>query len=466
MKYHYWIKSCLEIKVFVVLLTLLMVGCEENSKEQITIQSVQIQNNSNRHVEIYFQSTPEFRIRTDYYPDSAFKYPEEYAQTEILRITEKGSSLQRYSPSDIKYYNKSNIKERGEIVFSGKLSMKNHNWFFFTDSTVEQANTYFYFIKTKNSIWHGPYAISVRRSEVWYFHDETGKKLKSLSYKYPDRLKVDTIGFSRLGKPIYSFVAGNKGPILGVMSGIHPGESGPEIILGALENLLANHAELLSSIRIAGIPVVNADGRERLARYGEPYYIRTNAAGVDLNRNFSYLWDTIGYSYGDITSLKGSKTYRGTRPFSEPESKIVRDFFGKNYLPDILLSYHHLSSVASCPMNYFINITNWDDWEERDRDYQEKCVNIANLYGNSFFETDTAQSWYARPSISGGTVSAWMYKHLGIPSFDMEGGKDDITKKASHDEVTVKEMRDYQRRTAEAWSALGRKYLVNSKKRL
>ncbi|MGI8407937.1 MAG: M14 family zinc carboxypeptidase, partial [Actinomycetota bacterium] len=108
---------------------------------------------------------------------------------------------------------------------------------------------------------------------------------------------------------------------------------------------------LLRRARVIAIPIVNVDGfdysRESLAQQSEflgfgngfEGYWRKNrrsltgatvpvaqknpdAFGVDPNRNYSYLWGASdGGSSGDMLD----QTYRGTEPFSEPETKNVRD---------------------------------------------------------------------------------------------------------------------------------------------
>jgi protein MpaA len=68
---------------------------------------------------------------------------------------------------------------------------------------------------------------------------------------------------------------------------------------------------------------------------------RQNARGVDLNRNFSYGWRAGGNP--------GDTYYPGPRPFSEPESRLVRDFVNR-HRPDITIWYHqHMSLIVKMP---------------------------------------------------------------------------------------------------------------------
>ena len=50
-------------------------------------------------------------------------------------------------------------------------------------------------------------------------------------------------------------------------------------------------------------------------------------AGVDLNRNFDYAWGDGGFfNPKSGTGLMCLETYHGSKPFSEPESRALRDF--------------------------------------------------------------------------------------------------------------------------------------------
>lgn len=84
--------------------------------------------------------------------------------------------------------------------------------------------------------------------------------------------------------------------------------------------------DILDKYEIILVPVVNADGY--VYTWTQDRYWRTNRRrnanntfGVDTNRNWGYQWGLNSGSSG----TPGNETYRGTAPFSEPETQAMRD---------------------------------------------------------------------------------------------------------------------------------------------
>ena len=70
--------------------------------------------------------------------------------------------------------------------------------------------------------------------------------------------------------------------------------------------------------------------------------------GVDLNRNYGYQW---GYDDQGSSPDPTSNTYRGTGPFSEPESQAMRDFIEAHEFV-ITVDYHSYSDLIIWPWGY------------------------------------------------------------------------------------------------------------------
>lgn len=73
-----------------------------------------------------------------------------------------------------------------------------------------------------------------------------------------------------------------------------------------------------------------------------------NSYGVDLNRNFAYMW---GINNTGSSGTPSSETYRGTAPFSEPETQAIRDLTNSKQFKTTL-NYHTYSNLLLYPWGY------------------------------------------------------------------------------------------------------------------
>ena len=70
--------------------------------------------------------------------------------------------------------------------------------------------------------------------------------------------------------------------------------------------------------------------------------------GVDINRNYGFQW---GYDNSGSSPVPSSDTYRGTAPFSEPETRMMKYFCeSHNFL--IALNYHSFSNLFLYPWGW------------------------------------------------------------------------------------------------------------------
>ncbi len=104
------------------------------------------------------------------------------------------------------------------------------------------------------------------------------------------------------------------------------------------------------------MPLANPDGYEhnRTTNPNGGGMFRKNrrnngtSFGVDLNRNFGYMW---GYDNSGSSGTPSSETYRGTAPFSEPETQAMRDFCNALNIKTAL-NYHTYSNLLIYPWGY------------------------------------------------------------------------------------------------------------------
>ncbi|MCK6603779.1 MAG: immune inhibitor A [Ignavibacteriaceae bacterium] len=119
---------------------------------------------------------------------------------------------------------------------------------------------------------------------------------------------------------------------------------------------------LVNNRQVYFIPVVNPDGYEynRSTNPNGGGMWRKNrknnggSYGVDLNRNFGpeNYWNS---PYGGSSTSPSADDYRGTAPFSEPESQVIRDFLvGKNIKSS--LNYHTYSNILIYPYGWNPNV--------------------------------------------------------------------------------------------------------------
>ncbi len=145
----------------------------------------------------------------------------------------------------------------------------------------------------------------------------------------------------------------------------------PLILLAIVDTLIMQYGsdpyitELVDEHEIWVIPVVNADGYAyNYDGFSEGGMWRKNRRdngdgtfGVDLNRNYGYMW-----GYDDIGSSPETddQSYRGTGPFSEPETQNMRDFITDHEFI-ITCYYHSYSNLILWPFGYEAGIYSPDE---------------------------------------------------------------------------------------------------------
>jgi hypothetical protein len=173
--------------------------------------------------------------------------------------------------------------------------------------------------------------------------------------KYPDIIQVQTIGKTWENRDIVlatislDVKKGDSKPALLYTGTIHAREwIGNELAISFIEYLLNNYKSnpniynTLKNNTLYIVPCLNPDGYEYSRKHFS--FWRKNRRdnkdgtfGVDLNRNFS-----IGYVKSTNTS---SNVYGGPNPFSEPETKAIKEFVDTHTNITIALDYHSQGNV-------------------------------------------------------------------------------------------------------------------------
>jgi len=170
---------------------------------------------------------------------------------------------------------------------------------------------------------------------------------------------------------------------------------------------------LIDNCEIWVVPIVNPDGyvytwtTDRLWRKNR----RDNGNGtfgVDLNRNYGYMWGLSGSS-GNPSNWN----YRGPSAFSEPETQAIRDLILASEFR-ITMSYHSYGQLLYWPWGYTFDPCP-DDAPMSAMSYNMKEL-IQEISGSIY--TLWAE-WKEKFLVSGDTGD-WPYGELGIYSFGTE----------------------------------------------
>jgi len=187
------------------------------------------------------------------------------------------------------------------------------------------------------------------------------------------------------------------------------------------------------------VPVVNPDGyvyNEQTNPNGGGFWRknrRNNGGGifgVDLNRNYGYQWgfDNVGSS-----PTPSSDTYRGTAPFSEPETQVMRDLALSRQFT-MAFNYHSYSNLLIFPWGYKANFFTPDHalfvaWAQDMTQFNNYVYGTANQTvgylvngeANDWFygeQTLKAKTFGFTPEVGSGADGFWPSQSRIIPLAD------------------------------------------------
>ncbi|MCB9849263.1 MAG: hypothetical protein H6817_01005 [Phycisphaerales bacterium] len=251
--------------------------------------------------------------------------------------------------------------------------------------------------------------------------------IEGLAAQRPDLCEVFSIGNSLEGRPIK--VLHITGPTGGDKPGVfyHGLQHAREWITGPVVMYIANHLvsnydtdpcvhSLVDRGHVYLAPCVNPDGytytwtNNRLWRKNR----RNNGGGVygvDLNRNWGFGWGGEGAS-----SSPSEETYRGTGPFSEPETTVLSNFMAAHTEIRAYMDYHSYSQLLLWPFGYTSTQAPQPD---RTTFYNlgiEMQALIDSVHGQYYEAGPIYTTIYPA---SGGSVD-WAYGDQGIFAFTIE----------------------------------------------
>jgi hypothetical protein len=175
----------------------------------------------------------------------------------------------------------------------------------------------------------------------FHTYSELTAELQDIESTYPSIAKLYDLGSSVQGRTIWGLkitdnpdIEENEAEVR--ICGCHHGNEimSVELPLMLAWYLVDNYAidphiqNLVDNREIWIIPLVNPDGREMTTRY--------NANGVDLNRDYGYMWGAEGQS---------------PAPFSQPETQVIRKHALENNFV-FSLSFHTSGDIVNYIWNY------------------------------------------------------------------------------------------------------------------
>ncbi len=226
-------------------------------------------------------------------------------------------------------------------------------------------------------VYQTPVNFSLGSMGGYFTYQQMLDNLDSMASKYPTLISIKQpvgLGTTIEGRPIY---------YVKISDNVNIDEPEPEMLYTAVHHarepggmsqlifymwyILENYnsdpeiTQIVNDVELFFIPCVNPDGylENEVNNPGGGGMWRKNkrpnldgSVGVDLNRNYGYNW---GFDDDGSSPVGIDATYRGTGPFSEPETQLVRDFVNtREFL--IALNYHTYGNLLIYPWGYDYDI--------------------------------------------------------------------------------------------------------------
>jgi carboxypeptidase T len=257
--------------------------------------------------------------------------------------------------------------------------------------------------------------------------EETAAMLRELAGRYPDLAQVVSIGYTLEGRELQllkisdNALAEEAEPNIYIVGGTHAREwISVEVPLLLARQLLENYAgdaavrRLVDGAQIYIMPLHNPDGLEfsihtyrwwrKNRRYNGNF-----SWGVDLNRNWGYQW---GYDNVGSSPNPDGEAFRGSGPFSEPETDALR-LFMQSHPPTGAIFYHNYGQKILYPWEY--TTAPAPDKTEMAAITSEMSRLMANVSGRVYI-TGSSEILYT----TNGGACDWVYGTFTAPAFTIE----------------------------------------------
>lgn len=216
------------------------------------------------------------------------------------------------------------------------------------------------------------------------------------------------LGVSVEGRNIEAYRYGNGSTTFAVVGGVHGGYEWNSTLLAyeMIDFLSANTETIPKNVTVFVVPNANPDGLYKITKKEGRFSSsdipkgvatapgRFNANGVDLNRNFDCKWQPK-------STWQNKTVSAGTKPFSEPEAEIIKNFAFETKPSSIVFLHSQSGAVYASQCEDGI---------------LPETLKIMNVYAK-------ASNYKAVPEFDAyettGDSEAWLAK-VGIPSITVE----------------------------------------------
>ncbi len=272
-----------------------------------------------------------------------------------------------------------------------------------------------------------------------YFHtyERMMREIETLALRFPDLCRVETLSVTETGRRAVVAVKVSDNPEVEetepavMFNGAHHGCEimGVEICMALLDWLVTGYVQpeikrLVDSLEIFVVPMVNPDGHAVNFTTAETTWRKNtrdnnrngrfdSGDGVDLNRNYPFLWEMGG------SDRLASREYRGPFPLSEPETQgLARFTHREKFVANIC--YHSSQQPSDWEKIYYPWL--WSGTFSPDYYFFRA---VAESLAASISRDDGTGTYTAVPGFatSGGLYRNWSYYTTGNLSLTVEVGR-------------------------------------------
>ncbi|RPF54217.1 M14 family zinc carboxypeptidase [Aquisalibacillus elongatus] len=267
---------------------------------------------------------------------------------------------------------------------------------------------------------------SVVNPKTKYSYQQMIKDINELESMYPGLVSSSVIGQSYDGRDLYTVKVGNGSTKVHINASTHAREwMTTNLVMDQIDTYSQayvrnskvdgyNVRDLLNKVSIYYVPMVNPDGvmlvqegAGAVSNSSEVIDInggskdfsawKANARGVDLNRNYTSLWDNVKNDPGEPSPTN----FKGYEPMSEPEVQALSQYVDlQNF--DTAIAYHSSGEIIY-----------WDTLAEGE--LKEDSRDIADRLSDK-----TSYPLSMTEGVSGGHFTDWFLFNEFSPNFTLE----------------------------------------------